>query len=655
MLEGASPVSGPSHESLEFLVPFILFYTLRWCTVGAAKMWSGAPQWASWAFQPHHYQNMKPEEASAVDWAALAKQWIQMKETVAPQEPVQPPHPPPLAPVPQHAPQPPLPPPQQQQLQQPVEELSTGGGEMDMEIEDDKGPPSGVEQQNGEGWSGWSGDWSNSQTGVGWGWGWPVDGYPQGGSHAPDSTAGAAHQFGSKDGEYGWPMVSGGVGVGDYNNGDPRERGVGREFQVGAQDPDSRNLAKEADFQLDAAQRKKLPAWIREGLEKMEREKQRKLEKERQMSEKEEVLRRKREDEARARRILEEDLANDGRPRVPRKSKFDSDSEDGSEHSRSASPEPSSTTPGLGLSRKRRSRFEPQGDLGSQDTSKKEDEDEEKEEDGRGATEEKENEDQGRLRLRISSPEPVKSEEEKMQEMMLKLRRWMTEILLDVTTDMMEEVAGEVVSRARMKAPPVQVKKSSALASLSGGIGLGIYSDSESEGDATGGEDEDERGDIDSDEELRQTIKRKRRDFQATERDILLKLQAEEMAERSGMKANESESDSEEENKQQVEECGQEDGKEMSGRPRQEISEEESSRPPSTLGNLKAMKFVPPQDPEVNSTQPDSNTPNDSIKGENDSKDSLASEGLLVSAVVRPSPAPAWYSPTCKFSSFVLL
>lgn len=72
-------------------------------------------------------------------------------------------------------------------------------------------------------------------------------------------------------------MVSGGVGVGDYNNGDPRERGVGREFQVGAQDQNRGNLAKEADFQLDAAQRKKLPAWIREGLEKMEREKQRKV------------------------------------------------------------------------------------------------------------------------------------------------------------------------------------------------------------------------------------------------------------------------------------------------------------------------------------------------------------------------------------------
>lgn len=40
------------------------------------------------------------------------------------------------------------------------------------------------------------------------------------------------------------------------------------------------------------------------------------------MSEKEEMLKRKREEEARARRILEEDLANDGKPRVPRKSKF---------------------------------------------------------------------------------------------------------------------------------------------------------------------------------------------------------------------------------------------------------------------------------------------------------------------------------------------
>lgn len=38
---------------------------------------------------------------------------------------------------------------------------------------------------------------------------------------------------------------------------------------------------------------------------------------------------------------------------------------------------------------------------------------------------------------------------------MLKLRRWMTEILLDVTTEMMEEVASEVLNRARMKGTPL--------------------------------------------------------------------------------------------------------------------------------------------------------------------------------------------------------
>lgn len=123
--------------------------------------------------------------------------------------------------------------------------------------------------------------------------------------------------------------------------------------------------------------------------------------------------------------------------------------------------------------------------------------------------------------------------------------------------------------------------------------GLGIYSDSESEGDVTGGEDEDGRGDIDSDEELRQTIKRKRRDFQATERDILLKLQAEEMAERTGRKSSESESDSEED-KKQVEESGQDDNKEISGRSRQENSEEESSRPPSTMGEFSSLHTVYP-------------------------------------------------------------
>ena len=77
--------------------------------------------------------------------------------------------------------------------------------------------------------------------------------------------------------------------------------------------------------------------------------------------------------------------------------------------------------------------------------------------------------------------------------------------------------------------------------------GLGMYSDSESEGEASGGG----RGETDSDEELRQTIRRKRRDFQVMERDILQRLQAEEMAERA-KKLHPQESDSDEDGQEQT-------------------------------------------------------------------------------------------------------
>lgn len=82
--------------------------------------------------------------ASTVDWAELAKQWIQMKET-APQEQSQPPqeqsHP--SQPVASSGPAP--------QVHPPEDAAAAGGGEMDMEIEDDKGPAAnGSDQQNGK-------------------------------------------------------------------------------------------------------------------------------------------------------------------------------------------------------------------------------------------------------------------------------------------------------------------------------------------------------------------------------------------------------------------------------------------------------------------------------------------------------------------------
>ena len=60
----------------------------------------------------------------------------------------------------------------------------------------------------------------------------------------------------------------------------------------------------------DAAKRRQLPAWIREGLEKMEREKQRELEKERQIQD---ALNAKRleEQDVKSRQALNEDSAAD--------------------------------------------------------------------------------------------------------------------------------------------------------------------------------------------------------------------------------------------------------------------------------------------------------------------------------------------------------
>lgn len=70
----------------------------------------------------------------------------------------------------------------------------------------------------------------------------------------------------------------------------------------------------------DAAKRKTLPAWIREGLEKMEREKQKKMERERIEQEKKEAEKREQ-----AEKEAMDDMTNDGEPHVPKKSRFVSD------------------------------------------------------------------------------------------------------------------------------------------------------------------------------------------------------------------------------------------------------------------------------------------------------------------------------------------
>lgn len=66
--------------------------------------------------------------------------------------------------------------------------------------------------------------------------------------------------------------------------------------------------------ETDAVKRRTLPAWIREGLEKMEREKQKKLEKERMEQQRSQLSKKEK-------KTTEDAEGGDG-PRLPQRSKF---------------------------------------------------------------------------------------------------------------------------------------------------------------------------------------------------------------------------------------------------------------------------------------------------------------------------------------------
>ncbi|CDQ73495.1 unnamed protein product [Oncorhynchus mykiss] len=147
----------------------------------------------------------------------------------------------------------------------------------------------------------------------------------------------------------------------------------------------------------DAVKRRTLPAWIREGLEKMDREKQKKLEKERMEKQRAEMAK----DEDKESDTVDE--GGDG-PRLPRKSKFDSDDEEGDE--------------------------------------------EEREDEDRVLTRKQE------LASRSPSPpledqsEPEMTEEEREFQLMIVTKTLLTEILLEVTNEEIQTVAKETHRKA---------------------------------------------------------------------------------------------------------------------------------------------------------------------------------------------------------------
>eukprot|EP00058_Branchiostoma_floridae_P013642 XP_002599130.1 hypothetical protein BRAFLDRAFT_81797 [Branchiostoma floridae] len=441
-------------------------------------MWPAQPQqWGQWP--PTQPNPMYPQSSDGtIDWAALAQQWIAQKEaqeamTVQQPPAVQPPPPAEGSGPPTSDGQPPASTPGDTNGSG-IASAGMGYSQANMQpyMSDTWAQPAWPPMQ-----AGWMAPPPNAQP--------PPPGeegsqpqtfdYGHGGMQTFDHNHGSQfppperfdynHGGAASAGQYGYQPQGYGEMYNQYWQGapapvpPPRERdfrGAGREREQ-RRDRSPPSPSGEAATTLDAAKRKILPAWIREGLEKMEREKQKAQEREQREREHAQRLEQQKEGG-------KEGLGDDTQAASPKsllKSKYDSDEEEEEEKSKAA---------------------EESGD--EQPAKNKWDDSEEEEE---------------------------KTEEEKQLEFALKVRQMLTEVLLEVTNEEMGKVAREVYQRAKEK---VAKERSIKLPDLSplffAGLlvnpcaGIGAYgSDSE---DSNGGEEDE---DVDSDVELMETIRRK--------------------------------------------------------------------------------------------------------------------------------------------------
>lgn len=457
---------------------------------------SDGTDWNS--LNPNLYQNMSNDQ---VDWAALAQQWIQMKETLPPE----------MVPA---APPPPViswnrsPP-----SVAPLETIDEQGeAPMEVEKEEDPGlhPQPGAQLQQSQ-----TGTWQNGSVA----WQYPIttshstsewrnpaweNNWSTGSSEAalqtstssvpvvnPQASVAVANWqakisriYNINDGGASSEPIAGSVQPVHSQQGDGSKRIPGLMDQVINLDPGSnegdqgnQDVGEDTTQTINDAKRKLLPAWIREGLEKMEREKQRQVEREREQKHRDQLLEQRRQAELEA--LSELDSSK-------KKSKFESDS----------------------------------------------DEEEEEAVDG--------NEREGASGE--TSPAPARSREEILQELMISVRKNLTEILLEVTNEEITVLAKETLAKTRRKAPKVQALRKTGLATLTGGLGLGIYGDSDDDEDddddgsgsekgrnSSGGENEEDDEDVEK--ALRSTIKQRQKEFEWTAREIEDQLAQEEARE----------------------------------------------------------------------------------------------------------------------------
>ncbi|XP_077291382.1 uncharacterized protein LOC143914873 isoform X2 [Arctopsyche grandis] len=432
-----------------------------------------------WALNPSAYQNVSNDQ---VDWAALAQQWIQMKES-CPATPVPP------APL---APPPPI-------ISVPVGEE---GGEAPMEVEGNEADVPAAPVISPQQWksvsgsSNWGNSWDQWSGNNQSNWGWqsgsstkntqvPPDPPGIGGYTTAESNFSGAGYWSTDDAN---DAPSGNANV--PNSDSASSRVPRRPFRhhpassthITATDVDTTQT-------IDAAKRRQLPAWIREGLEKMEREKHKQLEREKEKKDREEYLKYKRLEEE---QISQKDgQPNDTASQMPTKSKFDTDSDD-SESDNKKIKKPVKDAP---------------------------------------------------VRERVAIPPPLlRTQEEIMQDIMLCVRRSLTEILLEVTNEQILSVCQEELSRKRSQPQATRgvsvASKSQALSSIGGQLGLGIYGNSSGESDSeidsedgrrssTPGERRRKPADM-TDGQLQETIRRRKAEFEKTSREIEAQIASEE-------------------------------------------------------------------------------------------------------------------------------
>ncbi|XP_022213485.2 arginine/serine-rich protein PNISR [Drosophila obscura] len=276
-----------------------------------------------------------------------------------------------------------------------------------------------------------------------------------------------------------------------------------------------------ASSEIDANKRKMLPAWIREGLEKMEREKQRQMERQHSTGADAEVLLQA---TSNVKQVSSKTLTTPVNPLNI--ANVASDSEDSNAGEEEAAHTKASVEPKILVGKDILNKAGYKSSSTSGDDEQEENEkaadnkfeslaDAEKADGVTGAAE---------------APGNGKNYEERLADLMLLVRRTLTEILLETTNEEIAAIAAETLKAHRAKASSAQVIRKSALSSITGNLGLAAYGDSSSESDE---DEEDEEGarnaeaakDPDksvqlSAEELKARIRRSKRAFERVIDDI---------------------------------------------------------------------------------------------------------------------------------------